>query len=115
LQRIRGIIRGQSTHVSGYNIAIKSFIETICKTVIFTNNQLASLRTTLIITACSTIVDLAFFHKDHSDATTELMTTSLVKTCGSSKRLLSSLAQNALRIVLTYTSYNPHYPNICSM
>jgi hypothetical protein len=66
----------------------------------------------LIITSCSTIVDLAFFHKDHSDATTELMTTSLIKTCGSSKRLLSSLAQNALRIVLTYTSWNPHYPNI---
>lgn len=114
LQRLRGIIRGQSITIGGYNNAIRSSLEYVCKTVseIITYLQLSSLRTTLVITACSALIDVAYFHQDHSESTTEQMIISLIKVCGSSKRILSSKAQNAIRIIIQFTPWNSHYPNI---
>jgi CLASP N terminal len=39
-----------------------------------------------------------------------LIANSLVKICGSSKRLLSQIAQNAMRILILHTNWNHKYP-----
>ena len=105
LQHFRRIIRGNSSEIDNYSTAIRLGIETVCE-------HISSQRTTLVITACGTLVDACFFFKDHSDITTEMILIALINLCGSSKKLLSNTGFNAVRISITFLPWNHRFPHI---
>ena len=105
LQHFRRIVRGNSSEIDSYSSSIRFGIEIVCKST-------TSLRTTLVITACATLVDVCYYFKEHSDITTEMILLALIKVCGSSKKLLSNTGFNAVRVLITFTPWNHRYSHI---
>ncbi|KAI8913568.1 clasp N terminal-domain-containing protein, partial [Gorgonomyces haynaldii] len=100
LQRLRAIVRGNSMHLDQFYPAMRTCVDHVTK-------SLLSLRTALVMTACVTLVDMAFFLRDQLDPVVENIVLILIKVCGSSKRLLQTAGLGALRMLISYTGWNP--------
>lgn len=72
--------------------------------------QMHSLRTAIVVTTCSTIVDLATHTGKRLGLDTimsESLLSNLIKVASQTKKICCSAAQSALAAVLKYTSYHP--------
>ncbi|KAI8927115.1 clasp N terminal-domain-containing protein [Entophlyctis helioformis] len=102
LQRLRGLVRGDSPRTQGYANGLKAIIEPVSRT-------LHSLRTALVITCCTAIVDLAAAAPVPLDPHVDTLLINLIKISGSSKKLIVSAAVNAIKVLVYTATLQPKY------
>lgn len=102
LHNFRQLLRGNAAvdHVEQLLICLKEFMESL-------NRTLLSLRTTLAISALSTVADLSQYLPDGSlDPYCFLVFPSLLKCASSTKKLLAEAAHSTVLTYLDHSSYN---------
>ncbi|KAL2918880.1 suppressor of tub2 mutation [Polyrhizophydium stewartii] len=94
LQRLRGILRGNAPSLDGFAASLRTVADPVCKT-------LHSLRTALVMTSCSVVVDIAAASPASAiDGVVELLVSNLLKAAAASKKLIASAVSHACKAVL---------------
>ncbi|KAI9348757.1 clasp N terminal-domain-containing protein [Zopfochytrium polystomum] len=99
LLRLRGIVRGSAAREEVFIESVKPLIESILKLA-------ASLRTTLSISACTTILDFCTCLGRLIDPCAEIITKSMLKVTSQTKKLVANAGFSALSEMIAHTSYN---------
>ncbi|RKP10993.1 clasp N terminal-domain-containing protein [Thamnocephalis sphaerospora] len=101
LVRVRGMLRGgvHEEHSDTFMQGLKGLLDGI-------NETLHSPRTSLVLTNLALLIDLARYLNTSLDPMLEVLLQNLLKTCASTKKLISQAAANAVNALLQNTSYH---------
>ncbi|KND02913.1 uncharacterized protein SPPG_01993 [Spizellomyces punctatus DAOM BR117] len=98
LQRLRGICRGTARHIDGFINYIRPATEPITRTM-------HSLRTALVMTTCTTVVDMVNILGCQLDPLVDAFIVNLLKLSGQAKKVVATASISAIQILLQRTSY----------
>ena len=102
LHKIRSIVRGNAPHLDSFHNALKSYVDAILR-------SMHSLRTALVITCCTVIVDIAVAVPHDIEHSTEALLMNLFKVASSSKKLIVSAASHAIKAILSIVPFHQKY------
>ncbi|TPX58146.1 hypothetical protein SpCBS45565_g08074 [Spizellomyces sp. 'palustris'] len=98
LQRLRGICRGTARHIDGFINYLRPASEPITRTM-------HSLRTALVMTTCTIVVDMANILSCQLDPLVDTFIVNLLKLSGQAKKVVATASISAIQILLQRTSY----------
>ncbi|KAJ3177287.1 suppressor of tub2 mutation [Geranomyces variabilis] len=100
IQRFRCLCRGNARDMNGFVLQLRPAVDAMART-------LHSLRTALVITACSAIDDMANILGPELEPLTDVLVSNLIKLTGQAKKVVSTASINAIQKIIRQCGFQP--------
>ncbi|KAI8587386.1 clasp N terminal-domain-containing protein [Geranomyces variabilis] len=100
IQRFRCLCRGNARDMPGFVLQLRPAVDAMART-------LHSLRTALVITACSAIDDMANILGSELEPLTDMLVSNLIKLTGQAKKVVSTASINAIQKIIRQCGFQP--------
>ncbi|KAJ3153028.1 suppressor of tub2 mutation [Geranomyces michiganensis] len=100
IQRLRCLCRGNARDMHGFVQQLRPAVDAMART-------LHSLRTALVITACSAIDDMANIFGNDLEPLTDVLVSNLIKLTGQAKKVVSTASINAIQKIIRQCGFQP--------